>query len=249
MNKKSKFNFPAFRAGLYDAELSANARLVYMHLVQYSSDRSNESTVVSVFNVTEPQIAEKLGMFTSSGNLAVKTVQRALKELEDAGYLKKWQKFKGAGVPLTISMNFNDEFLKAKQDKNKQKLIQTGDVDEQHCEQKPSSFVQPILSGPIPNYPLQSGPIHNYVDQSVPSKDDDLEKELCSEAVQKKETDADKAKEYIKEELGTVQDFTQLSSTGTLLRNYVRNDCEIPGLEKYLNNAIQETVSAINSSR
>ena len=80
-------------------------------------------------------------------------------------------------------------------------------------------------------------------------RDENLEEELCKKVVQEKETDADKAKEFIREELGTVQDFTQLSSTGTLLRNYVRNDCEIPGLEEYLNNAIQETVSAIKSSR
>lgn len=245
MNKKSYFNFPAFRAGLYDTELSVNARLVYMHLVQYSSDsRSN-----GVFNITEPQIAEKLGFITSSGNLAVKTVQRALKELNDAGYLKKWQKFKGTGVPLTISMNFNDEFLKAKLDKNKQKLIQTGDVDEQHCEQKPSSFVQPILSIPIPYYPFQSETIHSYPVQSEPIGDENLEEEFCKKVVPEKETDADKAKEFIREELGTVQDFTQLSSTGTLLRNYVRNDCEIPGLEEYLNNAIQETVSSIKTFR
>lgn len=242
MNKKSKFNFPAFRAGLYDTELSANARLVYMHLIQYSSDRYD-----CVFNVTEPQIAEKLGMFTSSGNLAVKTVQRALKELEDAGYLKKWQKFKGAGVPLTISMNFNDEFLKAKQDNNKQKLIQTGDVDEQNCEQKPLAIVQPILSGPILTYPILSGPIHSNLDQSEPIGDENLEEELCSEVVQEK--DADKAKEFIREELGTVQDFIQLSSTGTQLRNYVRKECCIPGLEVYLDDVIRERSNAIKSSR
>lgn len=242
MNKRSYFNFPAFRAGLYDTELSTNARLVYMHLVQYSSDRSD-----CVFNVTEPQIAEKLGFITSSGNLAVKTVQRALKELEDAGYLKKWQKFKGAGVPLTISMNLDSEFLKAKLNNNKQRLIQTGDVDEQLCEQKPSAFVQPILSGPIPSYPLQSESIQSYVGQSVPIGDDDLEKELCKKAVQEKETDADKAMKYINEELGTVQDFGNLSSTGTRLRNYVREECSIPGLEEYLNNSIKERANAIRA--
>ena len=79
-------------------------------------------------------------------------------------------------------------------------------------------------------------------------KNEKLEEKLCSDAVQEKETDADKAMNHIREELGTVQDFTQLSSTGTLLRSYVRNDCEIPGLEEYLNNAIQETVNAIKTS-
>lgn len=77
---------------------------------------------------------------------------------------------------------------------------------------------------------------------------ENLEEELCSEVVQEKETDADKAKEFIREELGTVQDFIQLSSTGTLLRSYVRNDCEIPGLEQYLDMAIKETVNAIKAS-
>lgn len=243
MNKKSKFNFPAFRAGLYDTELSANARLVYMHLIQYSSDRYD-----CVFNVTEPQIAEKLGMFTSSGNLAVKTVQRALKELEDAGYLKKWQKFKGTGVPLTINMNFNDEFLKAKQDNNKQKLIQTGDVDEQNCEQKPLAIVQPILSGPILSYPILSGPIHSNLDQSEPIGDENLEEELCKKVDQEKDTDADKAKEFIREELDAVQDFGDLSSTGTRLRDYVRKGCCIPGLEVYLDDVIRERSNAIKSS-
>lgn len=80
-------------------------------------------------------------------------------------------------------------------------------------------------------------------------RDENLEEELCKKVVQEKETDADKAKEFIREELEAVHDFTQLSSTGTLLRSYVRNDCEIPGLEEYLNNAIQETVNAIKSSR
>ena len=79
-------------------------------------------------------------------------------------------------------------------------------------------------------------------------RDENLEEELCKKVVQEKETDADKAKEFIREELGTVQDFTQLSSTGTLLRNYVRNDCEIPGLEQYLDMAIKETVNAIKAS-
>jgi hypothetical protein len=77
---------------------------------------------------------------------------------------------------------------------------------------------------------------------------DVVEEKLFSENVKKKVTDVDKAKERIREELEAVQDFTQLSSTGTLLRNYVRNDCEIPGLEEYLNNAIQETVSSIKTS-
>ena len=79
-------------------------------------------------------------------------------------------------------------------------------------------------------------------------RDENLEEELCKKAVQEKETDADKAMKYINEELEAVQDFTQLSSTGTLLRSYVRNDCEIPGLEEYLNNAIKETVSSIRTS-
>ena len=80
-------------------------------------------------------------------------------------------------------------------------------------------------------------------------KNEKLEEKLCSEAVQEKETDADKAMNHIREELEAVQDFTQLSSTGTLLRSYVRNECEIPGLEKYLDMAIQETVNAIKVSR
>lgn len=79
-------------------------------------------------------------------------------------------------------------------------------------------------------------------------KNKKLEEKLCSDAVQEKEIDADKAMNHIKTELEAVQDFIQLSSTGTLLRNYVREDCEIPGLEQYLDMAIKETVNAIKAS-
>lgn len=79
-------------------------------------------------------------------------------------------------------------------------------------------------------------------------KNEKLEEKLCSEVVQEKETDVDKAMNHIKTELEAVQDFIQLSSTGTILRNYVREDCDIPGLEKYLDMAIQETVNAIKAS-
>lgn len=78
-------------------------------------------------------------------------------------------------------------------------------------------------------------------------RDENLEEELCKKVVQEKETDADKAKEFIREELDVVQDFGNLSSTGTRLRNYVREECSIPGLEEYLNNRIKERANAIRA--
>lgn len=238
MNKKSYFNFLAFRAGLYDTELSVNARLIYTHLVQYSSDRGN----CVLFEITEPQIASKLGMTTSSGGLAVKTVQRALKELEDRNYIKKWQKYKGTGVPLTIQMNFENEFLKAKQDNNKQKLMTNLDNEEQPSDQKPSPIVQPILSIPIHNYPVQSC---NYPEQS-----DNYPVQSCTigDGTEEK-VDVEKAKEYIDQELDAVQNFANLSAVGTTLRNYVRDDCKIPGLEEYLNLKIKEKAEDIRNSK
>lgn len=60
-----------------------------------------------------------------------------------------------------------------------------------------------------------------------------------------KVTDDGKAKWYINKELDAVQDFRELSHTGTMLRDYVRNGCLIPGLEKYLDLRIKEKAVAI----
>ena len=191
MERKNYFNFPAFRAGLYDVDLSANARLIYVHLVQYSSDKGNNQ-----FKITEPQIAEKLGLLTREGNLAVKTVQRSLKELEDAGYLQKWQKYKGSGVPLNININFESDFLNTKLNNNKQRLMSNESVDDQVCQPNTSVVVQPLLSNnaihinPLQsdNNPLQSDNNPGLSDK-VDEEKDIIEEEFSTEIPDETKTD------------------------------------------------------------
>lgn len=141
-------NFSALRAGLYDSSVSERARLLYVHLLEIAS-----STGSNTFNKTEPQLAMELGIFTQRGGLGVKQVQRALGELEQHGYLRKWQQYKVSGCPLTICLNFSKEWLHQKEVKNKAERLKTGDKLEQKSEQtenenskKSDEFVQPILS-------------------------------------------------------------------------------------------------------
>ena len=184
MDRKNYFNFPAFRAGLYDVDLSANARLIYVHLVQFSSDKGNNQ-----FKITEPQIAEKLGLLTREGNLAVKTVQRALKELEDAGYLQKWQKYKGSGVPLNVNMNFESDFLNTKLNNNKQRLMSNESVDDQVCQPNTSVVVQPLLSdNTIHINPIQSDNNLGLSDE-VDEDKDKIEEEFSTEIPDETKTD------------------------------------------------------------
>ena len=63
------------------------------------------------------------------------------------------------------------------------------------------------------------------------------------------EEDVEKAKDYINQELVNVNDFVKLSTIGTVLRNYVRDDCKIPGLEEYLNLKIKEKAEDIRNSK
>ena len=176
MDRKNYFNFLAFRKGLYDIELSERARLIYIHLLQKSSAKgSNE------IELTKAQIASDLGILTKRRDgLALKNVQRSLEELEEHGYLRRWQKYKGENVPLTIKLNF-DEGLRQKREES----VTNSDINEQPGSENPSenvhpynpflSFLNPSLSS---SNPVLSGSNPGLSDHE---EEKDLEKELSEE--------------------------------------------------------------------
>lgn len=177
MDKKNYFNFLALRKGLYDIELSDRARLIYIHLLQKSSAKgSNE------IELTKAQIASDLGVLTKKRDgLALKNVQRSLEELEEHGYLRRWQKYKGENVPLTIKLNFDEGFLRQKREES----VTNSDINEQPGSENPSDNVHPynpILSSLNPSLsssnPVLSG--SNPVLSDV-VEEKDLEKELSEE--------------------------------------------------------------------
>lgn len=182
MEKKHYFNFPAFRKALYDAELTERARVIYMHLLQKSSAKGSNEV-----ELTKPQIANDLGILTKNRDaLAPKNVQRALGELEAHGYLTKWQRYKGEGVPLTIKLNMNEEFLKQKRIED----APNADKNEGTESQEPSENVHPYnhsLSSSNPfissTNPSLSSSNHSEPDSSEEVEDEDkkLEKEFSEE--------------------------------------------------------------------
>lgn len=93
----------------------------------------------------------------------------------------------------------------------------------------------------------KSNNINNIENSDKSENIEKLEEELSCGVVEKRENDIDKVKDYISQELATVQDFTGLSSTGSMLRNYIREECDIPGLEKQLDMMIKEKASAIST--
>lgn len=170
MDKKNYFNFLAFRKGLYDIELSERARLIYIHLLQKSSAKgSNE------IELTKAQIASDLGILTKKRDgLALKNVQRSLEELEEHGYLRRWQKYKGENAPLTIKLNFNDGFLRQKREES----VTSSDINEQPGSENPSENVHPynpILSSLNPSL-SSSNPVLSDLEEEK-----NLEKELSKE--------------------------------------------------------------------
>ena len=188
MDRKNYFNFLAFRKGLYDIELSERARLIYIHLLQKSSAKgSNE------IELTKAQIASDLGILTKRRDgLALKNVQRSLEELEEHGYLRRWQKYKGENVPLTIKLNFDEGFLRQKRNEN----ATSSDKNEPSESEKPSENVHPYnpsLSSSNPNL-SSSNPNLSDLSENGDMKENDeevknLEKELCEEAVQEPKED------------------------------------------------------------
>ena len=177
MDRKNYFNFLAFRKGLYDIELSERARLIYIHLLQKSSAKGcNE------IELTKAQIASDLGILTKKRDgLALKNVQRSLEELEEHGYLRRWQKYKGENVPLTIKLNFDEGFLRQKREES----VTNSDINEQPGSENPSENVHPynpFLSSLNPSLsssnPVLSGSNPGLSDHE---EEKDLEKELSEE--------------------------------------------------------------------
>lgn len=112
MEKKNYFNFMAFRKGLYDGNLSERARLVYIHLLQKSSNKGcADNALYNDIELTKELIAIDLGILTKTGEPSIKLIQRALEELEENGYIKRFQKYKSKGCPLTIRLNLKYDFL------------------------------------------------------------------------------------------------------------------------------------------
>lgn len=117
MEKKNYFNFMAFRKGLYDGKLSERARLVYIHLLQKSSSKGcADNASYNDIELTKELIAIDLGILTKTGEPSTKLIQRALEELEENGYIKRFQKYKTKGCPLTIRLNLRYDFLNKKED-------------------------------------------------------------------------------------------------------------------------------------
>lgn len=177
MDKKNYFNFLAFRKGLYDIELSERARLIYIHLLQKSSAKgSNE------IELTKAQIASDLGILTKKRDgLALKNVQRSLEVLEEHGYLRRWQKYKGENAPLTIKLNFDDGFLRQKREES----VTSSDINEQPGSENPSENVHPynpILSSLNPSL-SSSNPVLSSSNPVLSDLEEEknLEKELSEE--------------------------------------------------------------------
>lgn len=115
MAKKNYLNFKALRKSLYDGRLSERARLVYIHLLQKSSQKGcNENAQYNDVELTKELIAIDLGILTKKGEPAIKLIQNAFEELETFEYIKRFQKYKKVGCPLTIRLNFGDSFLNKK---------------------------------------------------------------------------------------------------------------------------------------
>ena len=133
-----------------------------MYLLQKASAKGS-----NVFEAaTIPQMASDLGFLTKDKTrIAPQNVKRALKELEDNGYLTRWQKYKGEGVPLTIKLDFSEAFLRKKRQyiyistgKNEEDGSDLGVKNDPHY--NPSNLpnpANPSLSSLIPsNPPLSS---------------------------------------------------------------------------------------------
>lgn len=156
MKKEKFFNFDAFRKALYDGKLSERARLVYIHLLQKSSNKG--CPINALYNdveLTEPIIAIDLGILTKKGEPSTKLIQRALAELQENDYIKKFQKYKAKGCPLTIRLNFSKKFLFQK----KNDFSKIEDKKESDFSKIESGFVQhynPSLSFGNPSQSLNN---------------------------------------------------------------------------------------------
>ena len=138
MEKKNYFNFMAFRKGLYDGNLSERARLVYIHLLQKSSSKGcSDNALYNDIELTKELIAIDLGILTKTGEPSTKLIQRALEELEENGYIKRFQKYKTKGCPLTIRLNLRYDFLNKKENE----IEESEDKNDSTFDENESGFV------------------------------------------------------------------------------------------------------------
>lgn len=153
MEKKNYFNFMAFRKALYDGELSERARLIYIHLLQKSSSKGcDDKALYNDVELTKELIAIDLGILTKSGEPSTKLIQRALEELEEHGYIKRFQKFKSKGCPLTIRLNLSQQFLK----QNNTQIEESEDENDSSSNKTESGFVHHYNPSLISSNPSQS---------------------------------------------------------------------------------------------
>lgn len=153
MEKKNYFNFMAFRKALYDGELSERARLIYIHLLQKSSSKGcDDKALYNDVELTKELIAIDLGILTKSGEPSTKLIQRALEELEEHGYIKRFQKFKSKGCPLTIRLNLSQQFLK----QNNTQIEENEDENDSSSNKTESGFVHHYNPSLISSNPSQS---------------------------------------------------------------------------------------------
>lgn len=225
MERQHYFNFQAFRKALYDKELTERARLVYMHLLQKSSAKGCDEV-----ELTKPQIAADLGILTKDKNgLAVKNVQRSLNELEEHGYLSKWQTYKGEGVPLTIKLNLEEVFLRPKRNENST----CSNKKEPSESEKPSENVHPYNPSLSSSNPSLSSSNPNLSDLSEKSdmkeNDEELEKELCEEAVQEPKEDW---RSYLYQLENNIEIATTVEEVDSALHSFVVAIKEIGGIPR-----------------
>lgn len=151
MEKKNYFKFMALRKGLYDGNLSERARLVYIHLLQKSSSKGCEDNALyNDIELTKELIAIDLGILTKTGEPSTKLIQRALEELEENEYIKRFQKYKSKGCPLTIRLNLRYDFLNQKENK----IEESENENDSSFEENESGFVHhynPSLSSTNPS--------------------------------------------------------------------------------------------------
>lgn len=120
------FNFLAFKKCLYDKTLSSNAKVLYFHLLQLSSNKGcNPKARGNDVEIYKIPTGELIGLAThhhkdgtishKQGSAVSKAVGRALSELSDKGYIGgRWQVEKKEGCPLTVLLNFDKVFLTSK---------------------------------------------------------------------------------------------------------------------------------------
>lgn len=153
MEKKNYFNFLAMRKAMYDGKLSERARLVYIHLLQKSSLKGcAENALYNDVELTKELIAIDLGILTKTGEPSIKLVQRALEELEKNGYIKRFQKYKTKGCPLTIRLNLSQQFLR----QNETQIDESENKNDSGFDESESENVHHYNPNIIPSNLLQS---------------------------------------------------------------------------------------------